>query len=338
MASKRQTQREKPYEVVDFVDIDTSCISFGAPKENKYGSLMIPIKYNGKKLYVKYPRSVVPFGIGENTEMANPNKVTGYTLSMSFGKDYESNDVYKKAQEIDQFFIDACHENAVLWRLGKVPRNIIEGFDEQGDNGKWKRIVKWSSKRNKQTNERIYNFEHPPRHEIAVPAVLTDNPTDDNPDHRDAKFTSMFFDEAGDRYSVVDNTNYESVCPKWSDASALAAWPRLTQGTYGVTMKPQAQQVRVYPREELATDECLLDDEEEDQLDELDEEDCLGGSGVVKAVPVESPADDVVVEYGDNASDTEEVPVDDTEEVAVEATEEVVPVKPKRVVRRVVKK
>ena len=74
--------------------------------------------------------------------MANPNKVTGYTLSMSFGKDYETNDVYKKAQEIDQFFIDACHENAVLWRLGKVPRNIIEGFDEQGDNGKWKRIVK----------------------------------------------------------------------------------------------------------------------------------------------------------------------------------------------------
>ena len=148
----------------------------------------------------------------------------------------------------------------------------------------------------------------------------------------------MFFDEAGDRDSVVDNTTYESVCPKWSDASALAAWPRLTQGTYGVTMKPQAQQVRVYPREELATDECLLDDEEEDQLDELDEEDCLGGSGVVKAVPVESPADEVVVDYGDNASDTEEVPVDDADEVAVEETEEVVPVKPKRVVRRVVKK
>lgn len=327
MATQRQTQREKSFVIVDFLEIDTSCISFGPAKENKYKGLMIPIKYNGKNLYVRYPRTIAPFGIGQNTEMGNDQNVTGYTLSLSFGKDYLEDAVYKKAQELDEFFMDKCHENSLPWGLGKnLPRDRLEGLDEYGDKGIWKRLVKWSSRINPQTKEKIYNLDYPPRMEIAVPAVLTEAPTDENPFNKDSRFTSTFFDESGNKFSGVDGDNYTEVCPKFSDVSTLASWPRLTQGSYGITMKPQSKQLRVYPREELPNDECLLGEEGGEDNDELGDDALDGEVRQLTSVPVPSADDEgddgVVVEYGDEVVE-----------------EEVVAPKPvKRVVRKVVKK
>ena len=51
--------------VVDFLDLDTSKITFQKPKPNKHNGTQIGIRYNGETLYVKY-EGVTPFGIQEN--------------------------------------------------------------------------------------------------------------------------------------------------------------------------------------------------------------------------------------------------------------------------------
>ena len=51
--------------IVDFLDLDTSKITFLKPKQNKHNGSQIGIRYNGKTLYVKY-EGVTPFGIQEN--------------------------------------------------------------------------------------------------------------------------------------------------------------------------------------------------------------------------------------------------------------------------------
>ena len=83
----------------------------------------------------------------------------------------KKNDPYfKKAREIDDFFIDKCVENSVLWGLGgskteKVDLSSIAGYDNKGEKGKWKRILKYSYKIDKNTKERIY-LDYPPRMEF----------------------------------------------------------------------------------------------------------------------------------------------------------------------------
>ena len=59
----------------------------------------------------------------------------------------------EKAQELDQFFINAFYENK--WGLNhNVPKSSIEGYDEHGQGGLWKRICKKSYRVNKDTKER----------------------------------------------------------------------------------------------------------------------------------------------------------------------------------------
>jgi hypothetical protein len=65
----------------------------------------------------------------------------------------------------------------------------------------------------------------------------------------------------------------------------LVQWGTITQGTYGATLKPKAQQFRVYPNEQLATDECLLNDDGEQEYDigdTLADSDFSGRSKVIK--------------------------------------------------------
>lgn len=51
-------------EIVDFLDIDTSKITFLEPKPNKYNGTQIGILYEDKTLFVKY-RGITPFGLNK---------------------------------------------------------------------------------------------------------------------------------------------------------------------------------------------------------------------------------------------------------------------------------
>jgi len=56
--------------IVDFLDIDTSKITFAKPKPNKYNGSHIRILYGGKTLFVKY-KGTTPFVLVENFDKDN---------------------------------------------------------------------------------------------------------------------------------------------------------------------------------------------------------------------------------------------------------------------------
>ena len=75
MSEKKESQRKTmsesashsslKTEIVNFLDIDTTKITFKEPKSNKYNGSQIGILYNGRTMYVKY-EGVTPFGLKEN--------------------------------------------------------------------------------------------------------------------------------------------------------------------------------------------------------------------------------------------------------------------------------
>ena len=62
---KSETKTETKPVIVDFLDLETSKITFQKPKPNRHNGTQIGIRYNEKTLYVKY-EGVTPFGIQEN--------------------------------------------------------------------------------------------------------------------------------------------------------------------------------------------------------------------------------------------------------------------------------
>ena len=58
-------ERERKNKIVNFLDIDTSKITFSKPKPNKYNGSQIGILYEGSTLFVKYER-MTPFGLNDN--------------------------------------------------------------------------------------------------------------------------------------------------------------------------------------------------------------------------------------------------------------------------------
>ena len=54
MPAKNQSNTSQRMQIVDFLDIDTSKITFKQPKLNKYNGSQIGILYNGETMYVKY--------------------------------------------------------------------------------------------------------------------------------------------------------------------------------------------------------------------------------------------------------------------------------------------
>lgn len=341
--TQNSTKNEKPYVIVDFLDLDTSKFSFQAPKKNSHGGTFIPVRYDGKILYVSYEARTCPFGISTNTENKNEykgkypdaKKITGFSTSISCLKEYETDPYYQKAEELDQFFIDACTENCLQWNLGPLERKEASGKDERGWMGKWKRFLKWSYKKNEKTGGRDY-LDYAPRLEFGIPVNgnITEHQGSDGLLVQEATLSPVFFDQSAQKLEPVNSTEADQVVPKWSRVSVLAHWSTITQGTYGATLKPKAKQFRVYPNEQLATDECLLDDDEEDyDIGDQLGGDFGGGATVTKLnnnpapLDTEEEADDAV-EIVDGHEQEEEV------EAEPEPEPEPVAVKPVRSVTR----
>ena len=242
MANKK-TQNQT-HIVVDFLDLDTKKISLSNPKPNKYGGGYAALRYDGKTLYVRYDSRISPFGLSTNKD--KKGEVTGYSTSISLKK----NDPYFiKARELDDFFIDKCVENSILWGLGgskteKVDLSSITGYDDKGEKRKWKRILKYSYKIDKNTKERIY-LDYPPRMEFSI-----------------EKMKCRFFDEDGKPSCASELIN-------WSKISVLAMWGSVALGTWGASIKPKAQQIKVFNNENLVVDECLLESDDDDDLNPL---------------------------------------------------------------------
>ena len=60
---KRKTEGN----LVNFLDLDTSKITFSKPKKTKHNGSQIDISYEGKTLYIKYD-GYTPFSLKENLD------------------------------------------------------------------------------------------------------------------------------------------------------------------------------------------------------------------------------------------------------------------------------
>jgi hypothetical protein len=360
---KKTQSKELPYIIEDFLNIDPEHISLGAPKPNKFQGSSVPIRYKGKALYVKYDARTCPFGASASKEekdeykktYALGKKITGYTTSIQCDKEYENDPYYKKAAELDQFFIEQCIQNSLAWGLGgsktkPIAREAIEGYDDKGDKGSWKRLVKYAYK--KVGTEKHYT-EYPPRLEFGLlTEAITESKDDDGKLSQHTTFKTSFFNAEGDKIDVVtaDSSNNHSdtdisVCmPNWSKIAVLSQWTSISLGTYGASLKPKASQIRVFPNERLNNDECMLGGDEEEDNDFCMPDGLALGSSIkpepvrvaaAAAVPARNPAPLAVAPVKSQVAEPEIVddePVDEVDEDIVEEVDEVPPPPPKPVV------
>ena len=230
---------------VDFLDLDTSKITFQKPKQNKHNGSQIGIRYNGEILYVKY-EGVTPFGIRENYD--KEGNFYGVTMQINVSEEYA-----RKAQELDEFFMKAFLQNK--WGLNKnIKVDAIRGYDQHGEGGLWKRILKRPYRMNE--NEREY-LDYPSKMEFALY-------------YKGDKVQTKIFNWKSE---PLPCEKYTEVSPQ-SEVKFIAAWFSLSRGTFGLTLKPKLMQVRFRERENPFS-ECLLDDseteEEEECWDEFNE-------------------------------------------------------------------
>lgn len=345
---QRQTQgKSSDFVVVDLLDVDTTKISFMKPKQNNYGGQFIPIRYDGKSMFVRYESRTCPFGISTNTQKddskkyANDEKVTGYSTSISLFKNYETDPYYIKMRELDEFFIDKCVENSRLWGLGgsasrPISRDVIEGYDDKGADGKWKRLIKYAYKKNKKTGEREYQ-DYAPRLEFGIQhSSMEETIGSDGRIHQSAKFKPAFYNEDGEKIASVDTDNMSEVLPNWSKITVLAQWGSVTQGTYGASIKPKIQQVRIFPKESLDNDVCLLGgDNGGDEEDEDIDIPSMLDTATVRVMKVE---EDEVADELESLKVEESVPEEDDQDAAADDEQDEKPAIKKKAQRKVVAK
>ena len=227
MLVKNQSQRKM--QIVDFLDIDTSKITFKQPKLNKYNGSQIGILYNGETMYVKY-EGIAPFGLRENYD--KDNNYLGTSLQINCEDKY-----LEKARELDTFFINTFYEKK--WGLNKnIPLLNIGGYDEHGQGGLWKRLCKDPYKVDKETKEREY-LDYPSKMEFSL---FYKN---------DCLQTTMF------SWSGEKLPNDSEIGPH-SRVKFIAAWFSLSRGTFGLTLKPKLMQV-MFRNENNEFNACLFD-------------------------------------------------------------------------------
>ena len=212
-------ERENKEEIVNFLDLDTSKITFAKPKPNKHNGTQIGILYTGKTLFVKY-EGYTPFGLKENYD--KDGNYQGTSMQISCDGEY-----LEKAKELDQFFINYIHSTE---KVKKIQREAVAGYDRHGQGGSWKRICKKPYKMI--DNERVY-LDYPSKMEFTL-------------FYRNDRLGTSFF--TWDREKI----EYESVSigPR-SKVKFIAAWFSLTTGTFGATLKPKLMQVTFKEEENL---------------------------------------------------------------------------------------
>ena len=212
--------------IVDFLDLDTSKITFLKPKQNKHNGSQIGIRYNGQTLYVKY-EGVTPFGIQENYD--KEGNFYGVTMQINTDEEYS-----KKAQELDEFFMKPFYKNK--WGLNKnIKAEAIHGYDEHGEGGLWKRILKKQYRMKENVREFL---DYPSKMEFALY-------------FQGERLKTKIFDAKSQPVEY-----YTEVLPQ-SQVKFIAAWFSLSRGTFGLTLKPKLIQVR-YREGENPFNECLL--------------------------------------------------------------------------------
>ena len=233
---ERKKESKTKIQIVDFLDIDTDKITFQKPKSNKYNGSQIGILYEGDKMYVKY-EGLTPFGLKENFD--KDGNYQGTSIHINCEGDY-----LEKAKELDQFFIDAFYANK--WGLNNnIPIDHIQGYDEHGQGGLWKRLCKAPYKLDSVTKNREY-LNYPSKMEFSL-------------FYKNDRLQTTMFSWDGKMLQSA-----ETEIGPFSRVKFIAGWFALSRGAFGLTLKPRLMQIKFKP-ENIIFDSFLLSDSEEEE-------------------------------------------------------------------------
>ena len=109
-------------------NIDTSKISFSAPRVLDNGAKLVYMNYNGGRLSVQTPWMEMPWKMGIFTEGEYPK----YSVDLSFkGMDDtpELTQFHDRFLELQDKIVDAGHENSVAWfKKKQANRDVVEAI------------------------------------------------------------------------------------------------------------------------------------------------------------------------------------------------------------------
>lgn len=255
------------FKVVNLADFDPKKVVFGKAKPSKSGSgMMIPISYEGARLYLRMPKLKTPFGLSPTF-----NK-DGYNLQLSFPSEESElgKTLLSKFNEFDQLMIQAAQKAYEAWGLNMS--KLEEGEDADVYVRKLaNKTVKYTmqkGKDGKKTNKRNTDF---PGHMIAQIPMSGERGSSAN----GRSFTTEFYDSKGNPMTILPNVTddgkFDKIpdgVPPQSDCATLlsvSGWANATTG-YGATWR--TTQMRVYPRNDLPRGQCMIQDDENDSDDE----------------------------------------------------------------------
>jgi len=289
------------YSITKFSDWDPTRenLEFKKPTKNTKGGLNINFTYANDRLYLKTPKMRTPFGMNEGM---NPGD---WSVQLCFDTDNEQALVFlEKCQKFDETMIELGVENAFDWNLSptkskKVSRDLVED--------RYNRMVKYSKyKKDHPTHAGEVNPEYPPHFQVKLPQTPAReaNPETGAPAQA-AQFSTELYSSKKELLDVKpENIPRNSRCSVLMTGSGYGV-----SGKFGVSWK--AAQLMVFPRGGLPTNQCLIDDpDDEEDFEEASEGDFQENTNLDEAVEQEEEAE--------AAEDEEEAVEEEVEEEEAE--------------------
>ena len=167
-------------------NIDTSKVTFSAPRVLDNGAKLVYLNYNGGRLSVQTPWMTMPWKMGVYTEGEYPK----YSLDLSFkgmDEDPELQAFHDRFKELEEKIVDGGFENSVAWFKKKsTSREVVSAV--------FNRMIKVSA--DKETGEP--DGKWPPTMKAKVP-------------RRDGTWETKVQDKVGKVYNVNDTDSGDNM-------------------------------------------------------------------------------------------------------------------------------
>ena len=232
---------------IKITEIDVNKFTYSEPKQNKSGQgKSLNILYDGKMLNIIFPKMETPFGI---SRFEDKTKRVSYSFGLSLdnlNENSELKNAYKKCIEIDEKFkVDGFKfKKEWLQKQPKTSKDVIEDL--------YRPLV--NVPKDKEGN--ILNY----------PSRLKMNL------NLDQKNNFMGFKVfTSDKNGLILNLdNYENIIGKRDQVKSVVSLNRIWISAMGFGPSLYLKQLRVF-KNQSALNECILDDSDEEENDEVEE-------------------------------------------------------------------
>lgn len=293
--------------VIKSTAFDLSKVTFSDVKVDNHGRKMVYVNYNGGKLLVQTPKMYLPNGIKRwRKKDAVDNKDDSFEMEMSFGGEdktdknsQEIRNFHTKLQDFDTLVKENIMAKSKEW-LGKSKismDSIEEAF--------------YSPTVRVPTDKDGNELNYPSRVRVKLDRERNADDTFSGRFLSNKRFKTpvLLFDESKNQIDL-NETNFESVCPKGSQVVAVLELVYLSISTK-VSAKWKLVQAKVQQNQQTITGYAMIDDDDNAAGEDLDTDEAAS-----PRAPVDNNEEDDDVEEI-LADELEDELDDDDEEVEV---------------------